>query len=109
MMYKRKFNEAEAILLQANPPLAYRALKMYINLFQWGKALKIASNVLEASKDDYISLVLWYRASYLRSIKKIEKNAVFHSLLKKYGVLSERQLSDLKGKLKSKEYKNHQL
>ena len=106
MMYKRRFDEAIAILLQANPPLIYRAVKMHVDLFQWDKALNIASNVLKASKDGYISLVLWYRASYLRSIQKTEQNTDFQMLFKKYGVLSQSHLSDLKRKLKSEENEN---
>ena len=102
MMYKRRFNEAEAILLQANPPLIYRTLKMHIDICQWDNALNIASNAMKASKDDYISLVLWYRASYLRSIKKKEQNLDFQNLFKKYGVLSQSQFIDLKRKLKSR-------
>ena len=102
MIYKRKFDNAEEILLQANPPLIYHAVKMYIDLYQWDRALQIASSV-KTSKDDYYSLILHYRATYLRSIRKKEQIEKLQNLFKKHGVISQSQASTLETKLKSKE------
>ena len=41
-LYKRRPDDAERILLQATPPLVYRAIKMRIRAFQWDKALDLA-------------------------------------------------------------------
>ena len=39
-LYQRRPDEAERILLQANPPLVYRAIKMNIRLFRWKRPYK---------------------------------------------------------------------
>ena len=36
-LYQRNPEEAEGILLQAQPPLVYRAIKMNIRLFRWSR------------------------------------------------------------------------
>ena len=36
-LYRRCPSEAEKILLQATPPLIYRAIKMNIRLFRWSR------------------------------------------------------------------------
>jgi len=41
-LYKRDIKGAEQILLHANPPLLYRAIKVNIRLFRWERARKIA-------------------------------------------------------------------
>lgn len=56
-LYRRCPDEAEAILLQAKPPLLYRAIKMNVRLFRFGRALDIA---LKHKK--HVDTVLGYRA-----------------------------------------------
>jgi hypothetical protein len=41
-LYKRNVDEAEQILLQASPPLVYRAIKMNVRLFRWHRALELS-------------------------------------------------------------------
>ena len=59
-LYRRNIDEAESLLLQATPPLIYRAIKMNIRLFRWAKALDIA-----IKNKTHVDTVLAYRAQYL--------------------------------------------
>ena len=60
MLYKRCPEEAESILLQANPPLVYRAVKLNVRLFRWERALEIA-----VKNKQHVDTVLWYRRNFL--------------------------------------------
>jgi intraflagellar transport protein 80 len=55
-VYKRHFDEAEQILLQATPPLIYRAIKLNIRLYRWARALQIA-----VENKTHVDTVLGYR------------------------------------------------
>jgi len=68
-LFRRQPNEAEKILLQASPPLIYRAIKMYINLFKWTKALDLA-----VKYKVHIDTVIAYRQKYLQGFNKKENN-----------------------------------
>lgn len=53
-LYRRRPDEAEAILVQAG--LVYRAIKMNIKLFRWDRALDLAQQY-----NQHVDTVLWYR------------------------------------------------
>jgi intraflagellar transport protein 80 len=55
-VYQRRFDEAEQILLQASPPLIYRAIKLNIRLYRWTRALQIA-----VDNKTHVDTVLAYR------------------------------------------------
>ena len=74
-LYKRRPDEAERILLQASPPLLYRAIKMNIRLFRWDRALELA-----VKHRSHVDTVLAYRAKYLDAFKKSETDDRFKQL-----------------------------
>ena len=55
-LYRRAPEEAEALLLQASPPLVYRAAKLNIRLGRWARALEVAMH-----HRAHVDTVLWYR------------------------------------------------
>jgi intraflagellar transport protein 80 len=59
-LYQRRYEEAESILLQSNPPLLYRAIKMNVRLFKWQRALELAVN-----HKQHVDTVLFYRKKFL--------------------------------------------
>lgn len=71
-LFKRKPDEAEKILLEASPPLVYRAIKMNIRLFRWQRALDIATKY-----KTHIDTVLGYRERFLSKLNRAETNAKF--------------------------------
>ena len=74
-LYQRRPDEAERILLQANPPLIYRAIKMNIRLFRWKRALQIAER-----HKKHIDTVLYYRQKFLTSHNRSEEEPRFKEL-----------------------------
>jgi len=74
-LYKRRPDDAERILLQATPPLLYRAIKMNIRLFRWDRALEIA-----VKHRSHVDTVLAYRAKHLEAFKKTETDERFKQL-----------------------------
>lgn len=74
-LYRRNVEEAEAILLQASPPLVYRAIKMNIRLFRWDRALDLA-----LQHKTHVDTVLAYRERSLRASKRPESNERFLQL-----------------------------
>mmetsp|Transcript_24926 Transcript_24926/g.44327 ORF Transcript_24926/g.44327 Transcript_24926/m.44327 type:complete len:775 (+) Transcript_24926:94-2418(+) len=71
-LYRRCPDEAESILLQARPPLTYRAIKMNIRLFRWGRALELA-----VKSRSHVDTVLGYRQKYLDQFGKKETDKRF--------------------------------
>jgi intraflagellar transport protein 80 len=71
-LYNRSPDEAERILLQAAPPLVYRAIKLNIRLFRWHRALEIA-----VDNRTHVDTVLAYRQRYLKQFGREEKDARF--------------------------------
>jgi len=69
-LYRKKPDEAEAILLQAG--LHYRAIKMHIKMFQWERALDIAMKY-----KTHIDTVMMHRARYLKDFERKENNPKF--------------------------------
>uniref|UniRef100_A0A7S2PKR8 IFT80/172/WDR35 TPR domain-containing protein n=2 Tax=Leptocylindrus danicus TaxID=163516 RepID=A0A7S2PKR8_9STRA len=66
MLYKKCDPEqAISILLQAKPPLIYRAIKVNIRLHRWEKALELAVKSAKSAKESFICVVLWYRQKFL--------------------------------------------
>lgn len=71
-LYRRHPEEAERILLQASPPLVYRAIRLNINLFRWARALDLA-----LKHKVHVDTVLAYRQKYLQSFEREETNQKF--------------------------------
>jgi intraflagellar transport protein 80 len=71
-LFRRHPEEAERILLQATPPLVYRAIKLNINLFRWSRALDLA-----LKHRMHVETVLAYRQRYLQSFERDEVNQRF--------------------------------
>lgn len=69
-LYMRCPDEAESILLQAG--LYYRAIKMHIKLYNWKRALDLATRY-----KTHVDTVLAYRRQYLEQFKREETNAAF--------------------------------
>lgn len=64
--------EAERILLQASPPLIYRAIKVNLNLFRWNRALDLA-----IKHKQHVETVLAYRQKYLDEFERDETDQRF--------------------------------
>jgi len=79
-LWRRSPDEAEQILLQAQPPLTYRAVKMNIRLFRWERALELAME-----SRTHVDTVLGYRQKHLDAFKKRETLAVFKEQLAELG------------------------
>ena len=71
-LYQRRPSEAERILLQANPPLVYRAIKMNIRLFRWTRALELA-----ITHKSHVDTVLYYRKQFLAAHNRSEEEPRF--------------------------------
>lgn len=69
-LFRRQPREAENILLQAGQ--VYRAIMMWINVFQWERALDIATKY-KAHAD----MVIYFRDKYLQTIGRKENNKRF--------------------------------
>ena len=74
-LYQRRPAEAERILLQASPPLIYRAIKMNIRRFQWTRALDIA-----VEHRTHVDTVLGYRQKYLKAYGRTETDSRFQQM-----------------------------
>jgi intraflagellar transport protein 80 len=66
-LYQRRPDAAEKILLQASPPLIYRAIKMNLKLYRWGRALELA-----VQHRSHVDTVLAYRSRHLASLGRTE-------------------------------------
>jgi intraflagellar transport protein 80 len=71
-LFRRHPDEAERILLQASPPLVYRAIKLNIALYRWSRALDLA-----LKHKVHVETVLAYRQKYLQSFEREEVNQKF--------------------------------
>lgn len=105
LLYQRKPEEAESLLLQHYPPLLYRAIKMNIRLFKWEHAMEIA---LKANK--YVEIVLFYRNRYLQMINSKESIPVFIEYIYNYLFrqgqkinVDENEIQKLKAQIKEEE------
>jgi intraflagellar transport protein 80 len=65
-------DEAERILLQASPPLIYRAIKINLNLFRWNRALDLA-----IKHKQHVETVLAYRQKHLDEFERDETDQRF--------------------------------
>lgn len=97
LLYQRKPEEAESMLLQHYPPLTYRAIKMNIRLFMWEHAMEIAK---KAGK--YVDIVLYYRNRYLKQINMAETIPSYIDEGKKVTV-DEDEIKRLKQKIHEEE------
>ncbi|KAJ3020204.1 Intraflagellar transport protein 80 [Thoreauomyces humboldtii] len=69
-LLRRRPTEAENILLAAN--MTYRAIKMWIGLFNWERALELAIKY-----KTHVDTVLYYREKYLKAVGRRETNRKF--------------------------------
>lgn len=69
-LYTRRLEDAETILRQSG--LIYRAIKMHIRLYNWGRALELAE-----SHKVHINTVLAFRRRYLESVGRSETSPNF--------------------------------
>ena len=74
-LFRRQPDEAERILLQANPPLIYRAIKVNLLLYRWTRALEIA-----VKNKTHIETVLAYRQRHLEEFGKTENLSKFQQM-----------------------------
>jgi intraflagellar transport protein 80 len=74
-------DEAESILMQAQPPLVYRAIKLNITLFRWTRALQLA-----VQNQTHVDTVLAYRQRHLERWGKRETDEQFIKYAKKVEV-----------------------
>ena len=74
-LFRRQPDEAERILLQANPPLVYRAIKMNLLLYRWTRALEIA-----VKNKTHVETVLAYRQRHLEEFNKTENLSKFQQM-----------------------------
>ena len=70
-------DEAERILLQASPPLLYRAIKLNIDLYRWNRALDLA-----VKQKVHVDTVLAYRQRHLDAFERAESLPKFQQLSK---------------------------
>lgn len=80
-LFRRHPEEAERILLQASPPLIYRAIKLNISLFRWARALDLAMK-----HRVHVDTVLAYRDKYLQSFQREEVNQKFLQMFKQVNI-----------------------
>lgn len=80
-LFRRHPDEAERILLQASPPLVYRAIKLNIGLFRWARALDLA-----LKHKAHVETVLAYRQKNLQSFEREETNPKFLQYFKQVQV-----------------------
>ena len=96
-LYRRRPNEAEAILVQAG--LVYRAIKLNVKLFRWEKALDLAQQ-----HKQHVETVLWYRKKYLAAAGNAEESIKrFQDLADQKGALNEEQIKSQIQEEKAKE------
>ena len=65
LLFRRKAEESQRVLLQAKPPLVYRAIKMNIRLSRWAAALDIAIKY-----KTHLDTVLAYRNRHLEQVSQ---------------------------------------
>jgi len=74
-LFRRQPDDAERILLQASPPLVYRAIKLNLLLYRWTRALDLA-----VKYKMHIETVLAYRQRHLEEFGKKENISKFTAL-----------------------------
>lgn len=72
LLFKRLPDEAERLLLQANPPLIQQAIRLNIELFRWNRALELALKHRVS-----VDAVLAYRMQYLDEFGQSEHDAKY--------------------------------
>ena len=83
-LFRRKPDEAEAILVQAG--LMYRAVDMRVRLFDWDRALDLA-----VQHKTHVDTVIYHRNKYLEHLGRRETNQKFVEVLR-LGVNEEQVL-----------------
>jgi intraflagellar transport protein 80 len=84
-LLRRNPDEAETILLQASPPLVYRAVKLNIRLFRWERALGIAKDADGGRAGPMMEMVVGYRQQLLEELGREETLESFRVALSALG------------------------
>ena len=108
MLFKRcNPDEAVSVLLMADEPLTYRAIKIYVKMHRWEEALDLARKVSSINKW-YLIILLWYRKRFLMHCgltQGQDKNVRFQKEFKNLDNIldDEEQIKKQKRALKDKE------
>lgn len=86
-LFRRSPEEAEKILIQANPPQILRAIKLNIDLFRWGRALDLA-NKYKSNLDT----VMAHRQLYLEDFEIQESDPRFVQAQNSVGSISPAEI-----------------
>lgn len=74
-MFKKRIDQAESILLSAQPPFSWRAIEMNLILHKYERALEIAQQYRS-----HVDTVAYYRNLYLQKFNRKETNSKFLQL-----------------------------
>lgn len=74
-LYRRRPEQAESILLGAQPPLVWRAIEMNLSMHRYDRALDLAVQYRQ-----HTDTVVYFRAQYLASLNRRETNKRFVQL-----------------------------
>lgn len=74
-LYRRRPDQAESILLSAQPPLVWRAISMHISLHKYDRALEIAQQY-----KSHVDTVCQFRSNYLARFNRKETSPKFIAL-----------------------------
>ncbi|RYG65336.1 hypothetical protein EON64_12165 [archaeon] len=81
LVFKKQYDEAERVLLQASPPLIYRLIKLNIALFRFHRALDFANRYKQ-----FVDVVLYYRRKHLDGFGRDEHDAKFLAVMNQMSV-----------------------
>lgn len=70
LIFQRKYKEAESLLLSSKN--VFPAIKMWVDLYQWNKALDLAQKFTE-----FMNALIYLRQQYISRIQIDEKNPLF--------------------------------
>ncbi len=103
-LFRRCPDEAEAILMQASPPLVYRAVKLNVRLFRWERALALArEHDASSGKGGLTELVVAARQRLLDALGREETIASFQSAAQAVGTVDEARVRATKDRERSAE------
>jgi len=100
-LFRRCPDEAEAILLQAAPPLTYRAVKLNVRLFRWERALALAREHDEAARSGpggLTEVVVLARQRLLDALEREETLESFKAAEAALGAVDEGRAKETKAR-----------
>lgn len=87
LVFKKQYDDAERMLLQASPPLLYRLIKMNLNLFRFSRALELAQRYKVC-----LDIVCFYRKKYLQTFQREENDPKFIQAFQQATALEEEEI-----------------